>query len=193
VIGGTTSPAIAHFRVVHENRMIPDDPAVQAFGLIWRFSDAQKYTQLSEAEFGRFRPLSESEALKLWAQFVSPDASPGHRHLRELYVQRLIKWPEVASFTSESKDDEMNVVTNLQREILASDSTEAIFFWHAETAVRTDWRLFLDHWDDFCYPSDDSNILVLPTVGRTVVYMEERWYVLDRLVMASASEARRAR
>ena len=167
--------------------MMPDDPAVQSFGLIWRFSDAQKYTQLSDAEFRRFRPVSESEALGLWEQYVYPDASPGRRHLGELFVQRFIKWPEVASFTSESKDDENKVVANLQREIVASDSTELIFFWHAETAVRTDWRLFLDHWDDFCYPSDDSNILVLPTVGRAVVYVEARWYVLDRLIMASTS------
>ena len=173
--------------------MIPNDPTLHSFGLIWRFSDAQKYTQLSEAEFGRFRPLSQSESLKQWEQNVYPDASPGHRHLKELYVQRLIEWPEAASFASESHQEEMNVVPNLKCRIFAPDATDVIFFWHAEMAVRTDWGLFLDHWDDFCYSSDDSNILVLPTIGKGVVYIEEKWYVLDRLTAATVFEAQRTR
>ena len=70
--------------------MIPEDPALQSFGLIWRFSDAQKYTQLSEAEFRRFRPLSQDESLELWEQHVFPDATHGHRHLSDLHVQELL-------------------------------------------------------------------------------------------------------
>lgn len=163
--------------------MIPDDPTLQTFGLIWRFSDAQKYTQLSAAEFLRFRPLPEDEGLTKWEKFVYPDASLGHRHLVELYVQGLITWPKNVSFRSESKDEERQVVQNLQREIAAGDSSEAYFFWHAELAVKTDWRLFLDHWDDFCYPSDDSNILVLPAVMKAVAYREERWYILNSQTM----------
>jgi hypothetical protein len=171
--------------------MIPDDPLLQSFGLIWRFSDAQKYAQLSDAEFRRLRPLSESESLGQWEQHVYPDAASGHRHLRE--IQRLIKWPEVPSFTSELHQEEINVVPNLQRRIVASDSDEVIFFWHAEMAARTDWRLFLDHWDDFCYPSDDSNILVLPMVGKAVAYIEERWYVLDSQTGATVFDVPRIR
>jgi hypothetical protein len=68
-----------------------------------------------------------------------------------------------------------------------------IWRFYAEMAVETDWRLFLDHWDDFCYPSDDSNILVLPTLGKAVVYIEERWYVLDNLATGTAFELRGAR
>ncbi len=167
--------------VVHDRKMIPDDPALQNFGLIWRFSDAQKYTQLSAAEFQRFRPLPEAESLRRWEELVYPDASPGHRHLTELYVQRLVAWPQSVSFRSDSKHDESQVVQKLKREVTADDTSEAIFFWHAELAVRTDWRLFLDHWDDFCYPSDDSNIMVLPASGKAIAYIEGRWYILDRL------------
>jgi hypothetical protein len=163
--------------------MIPDDPTFQSFGLIWRFSDADKYTQLSTAEFLRFHPLPECESLKQWKQFIYPDASPGHRHLKELYVQQLVTWPQNISFRSESRDEERRVVQNLQREIAAVDSSEVFFFWHAEQSVRTDWRLFLDHWDDFCYPSDDGNILVLPSLMKAFVYDEERWHILNWTTM----------
>lgn len=162
--------------------MIPDDRSLESFGLIWRFSDAQKYAQLSAAEFLRFRPLSETESLSRWEQFVYPDSSPGHRHFKELIVQRKVDWPQNIAFRSELKDDERLVVQNLQREIAAADSAEVFFFWHAEQSVRTDWRLFLDHWDDFCYPGDDSNILVLPAVMKAVLYTEESWYILNLLM-----------
>jgi Protein of unknown function (DUF2947) len=159
--------------------MIPDDPTLQTFELIWRFSDAQKYTQLSVAEFQRFRPLSETDSLKCWEKYVYPDSSPINRHLTALYVQRKIVWPITPSFLSKEQEEEKQVVPTLLREIKAVDSAEVLFFWHAEQAVRTDWRLFLDHWDDFCYPSDDSNIIVLPGIGKAVAYIEERWYILN--------------
>jgi hypothetical protein len=154
--------------------MIPDDPTLQNFGLIWRFSDARKYTQLSAAEFLRFRPLSEAESLQHWEQFVYPDSSLGHRHLTELYVEKNIQWPSSVSFRSESDAEEKQVVQNLQRAIAANRLSEVLFFWNGVEAVSTDWGLFLDHWDDFCYPSDDSNILVLPVERKAVAYIEER-------------------
>ncbi len=161
--------------------MIPDDPILQTFALIWCFSDAQKYAHLSTAEFQRFRPLSEVESLACWKQYVYPDVSPRHRHLMELRVQRLITWPQRPSFLSELRDEEQQIVPTLQKVIPAAGSSLALFFWHAELAVQTDWRLFLDHWDDFCYPSDDSNIVVLPEVGKAVVYIKDWWYVFNRL------------
>jgi len=173
--------------------MIPDDPALKSFGLIWRFSDAQKYTQLSETEFRRLQPLSEDESLKRWEQHVYSDASPGHRHLVQLCLNRLVRLPEAPAFISKSHDEEIRVVQNLQRRIVAADSTEVLFFWHAEVAAKTDWHLFLEHWNDFCYPSDDSNILILPSVGKAVAYIEERWYVLDRLKTGTFLEAQGVR
>ena len=91
----------------------------------------------------------------------------------------MIQWPQSVSFRSESKDEEGQVNQNLRRDIAAGDSSEVLFFWHAELAVKTDWRLFLDHWDDFCYPSDNSNLLVLPSIMKAVAYVEERWYVFN--------------
>jgi len=34
-------------------------------------------------------------------------------------------------------------------------------------------------WDDFCYSSDDSNILLIPATEKAVVYIEERWFILN--------------
>ena len=162
--------------------MIPDDPALQTFGMIWRFSDAAKYTQLSECEFSRFMPTSEIESLGLWQELVCDDSSPTHRRIAQLCAHGVAQWPRFPRFRSESEEAESNVVRNLVRDVTADDASEVVFFWRAEIAVRTDWRLFLDHWDDFCYPSDDNNIAVLPKCGKAVAFIEERWYVFDKQV-----------
>lgn len=94
-------------------------------------------------------------------------------------IKKLVQRPQHVSFRSESKDDEAQVLQNLRRDIAANDSYEVIFFWHAEQAVKTGRRLFLDHWNDFCYPGDDSNILLIPKIMKAVAYVEERWYVFN--------------
>ncbi len=167
---------------MHEKTMMmPDETELQTFPLIWRFTDAQKYTQLSCDEFQRFQPLPEAESLQAWERYVYPASGPGKRHLMQLLVQRHIAWPDVPSFLSKSKEETEGVVQTLRREIPAEVSSEVLFFWHAEVCVRTDWRLFLDHWDDFCYPSDDSNLVVLPEMEKVVAYIEDRWHIFNRV------------
>ena len=56
-------------------KMIPENQALNEFELIWRFSDAQKYVQLSPDEFNRFHPISAKEGLKLWEKYVYSDRS----------------------------------------------------------------------------------------------------------------------
>ena len=36
--------------------------------------------------------------------------------------------------------------------------------WDSTTAVRTTWKVFADHWDDFCYPGSDD-VEVFPLTG----------------------------
>ena len=68
------------------------------------------------------------------------------------------------------------------REHLPADgSAEALFFWCGTLAVQTDYGLFVEHWDDFCHLSDDSNVLVLPGVPKAAMYRNDRWYILDRV------------
>jgi hypothetical protein len=158
--------------------MMPNDPRYSSFGLIWRFADATKYTQLTPEEFSRFRPLSAEESVRRWEQYVIhiPDARTSG-HLMSLLTGGIIEWPRKVAFRSESQEEEEKVRPLLQAMIPANRSDELVFFWDAETGVVTDWGLFLDHWEDFCYPSDDSNIALIPVLQKAAVYVEEKWYV----------------
>jgi len=160
--------------------MTPEGQGLNEFELIWRFSDAQRYTQLTPDEFSRFRPTSPKDGLGLWEKYVYPGSNKRERHLTELYVRKLIEWPDSPTFRSSTEKEEKRVVHTLRQEIPATETSALLFFWHAEVCVKTDWGLFLDHWDDFCYPSDDSNVIVLPGVEKAVIYIEENWHILSR-------------
>jgi len=160
--------------------VIPGDPALENFELIWRFSDAVKYSQLSSDEFNRFSPVLPGESLKLWEKYVYPSSQLYESHLCQLYAQKQIQWPEGASFHFTGEREDRKVLAMLRQQIAATESSAVLFFWSAEVCARTDWGLFLTHWDDFCYPSDDSNVIVLPGIDKAVVYIEDVWHILPR-------------
>jgi len=39
-----------------------------------------------------------------------------------------------------------------------------VIVWDAQTALRTDWAVFVDHWSAFCYPSSDD-VCIWPPDG----------------------------
>lgn len=157
--------------------MIPDNQTIENFDLIWRFSDDKKYTQLSMDEFDRFHPFSDIESIKLWEKYVYPSTNLLERHISEMVARNSIFLENRTQFENKS-DDTLQKWLKLQ--IPVTVSTTIFFFWHAEVSVRTDWELFLNHWDDFCYPSDDSNIIVFPEAEKCIIYIEDCWYILTR-------------
>jgi hypothetical protein len=43
-------------------------------------------------------------------------------------------------------------------------AAQVIVRWDASTIVRTNWKVFTDYWDDFCYPSS-ADVAVFPQSG----------------------------
>ena len=157
--------------------MLPDCQELKTFELIWRFNDADKYTQLSIEEFTRFHPIEVNESLELWKKYVYPGTNLTERHLSELYARKSIVRPVKTNSRQLIGGEEIEVTKWLESQFPIAKDSLLFFFWHAEVSVKTDWELFLSHWDDFCYPSDDSNIIILPQEDRCIIYIEDVWYI----------------
>lgn len=55
------------------------------------------------------------------------------------------------------------------------------FFCRGACAVNTKWGVFLEYWSDFCYPSDDSNVIIFHRDSRAIIYIEdELWMVYQK-------------
>jgi hypothetical protein len=152
-----------------------DYAPIGAFGLSWRFAeDATKWTVLPDEDLAHFRPLTEACSRRLWGEFIAP----GNGHLVALQVSAAA-WPfgeRIAKYSTtddwSSAEETNRVGAFLEQHIQVDRASRVLFFWSASCAVDTTWDVLLRYWSDFCYPSDDSNVVVLSESDILIFYTE---------------------
>jgi hypothetical protein len=126
---------------------------IRQFPLAWRWTDPT-HTVLPDSVLAQLHPLDATEAARLSNRLGSPFiksrlASPLRypQFRREEFVSRQEcgAWEASLLFTK----------------IEIDDTTAVSLYWRSETALRTTWGVFRQHWKDFCYPSTD-NVFIIP-------------------------------
>jgi hypothetical protein len=138
------------------------------FDLAWRFTE-EKYNKLPQDELDKIFILPSSEAWVLWSKYVSREFD----HILKLPKSNEEK--EVIFTVDWNKEDKARKI--ISKNINVKDSEKIIFFWSSKCAVETNWGIFIKYWSDFCYPDDDNTVLVIPSVGQTIFYCEERFFI----------------
>ena len=72
------------------------------------------------------------------------------------------------------------VIKDLENVMKLSKNNPITFFWNANCGLETDWGIFVKYWTDFCYSSDDSNILVPHNSEKAIIYIEDKLWVVNR-------------
>lgn len=150
--------------------------SIDSFELKWRFAeDDSKWTVLPPEDLANFKPLTEDTAEWLWSCHVSDSA----QHLMDIAARQTPPNRDVFGRCILEIDDDwtsteeqMRVTQTFNSSIQISSVSCVYFFWNASSAVETTWDVFLRYWSDFCYPSDDSNVAVLPDAGCNLYYIE---------------------
>jgi len=143
------------------------------FYLSWRFfEDAEKYTLLSQEERRHFKPLSEESSRGLWAEWGRP--------LEDQWFRYGVERPTPTIIEGVDGDWVGEVRAELAARLPFPPEVTLFFFWNPTVGVETTWGLFLEHWDDFCYPSDEGNIGIVPDRREVLIYQEERFWVVSR-------------
>lgn len=115
------------------------------FPLGWRFAEARHGHQPPET-LRRIRPLSPAAAATVAASLadVCRDGSS-----------------EAVTFRS---DDAPGEVRRRLRALPPAAGEAVLVSWDAQTAALTDWDVFVNQWDDFCYSAADD-VTVCPLHG----------------------------
>ena len=142
------------------------------FSLAWRFVDPN-YNVLPGATIERLTIYSPVEAEELWREHVDPEA----RHSMQIPAERLGEG-ERKRFSVDSNEPSLGKEKFESHVPLAKDAPITIF-WSPRVALRTLWGDFLDHWDDFCYPSDDSVVIVADAPKVRLFFADEHILVLS--------------
>jgi hypothetical protein len=126
---------------IRETEFIP----LAEFPLRWRFTDA-RYAQLSPDMLRRIRPLSAAAAA-------------------QAHSQTIIRCQEAGAFTTSFRSDDAPAeVRQRLRELPPYVTCSVLISWDDQTAAVTEWDVFVEHWDDFCYPASDD-VTVVPLAG----------------------------
>lgn len=118
---------------------------LEGFPLRWRFTATRLGVPPDEI-VARLNPLTADAAARAGA-IAAARQDAAHSPL--------------VSFRS---DDRPGAVRDDLRALPVEASTQILLSWNASTALQTVWDIFVQHWDDFCYPASDD-LVIWPIVG----------------------------
>jgi hypothetical protein len=83
----------------------------------------------------------------------------------QAHSQTLVRCREAGEFTTSfRRDDAPAEVRQSLRELPPHVTSSVLISWDNQTAAVTEWYVFVEHWDDFCYPASDD-VTVVPLAG----------------------------
>ncbi|MCX8534327.1 DUF2947 family protein [Chryseobacterium luquanense] len=134
----------------------------------WRFTD-QKSNKIDEEDLKDIK-INDPEYSKLkWTEFTHSQEF----HLFKLnndFWRSLNKVNQInVDWGSENKE-ELNIIS---KECNLEFDDRIIFFWGGQTSFEISWYLFIKYWDDFCYPSDDNNLIICEEKKILITYVED--------------------
>lgn len=137
--------------------------------LSWAFQEDDEWT-MPERDLAELRPIAVGSSRELWAMYV---ADEHHLMLVSKGTRRFADECIAKTRVGEVGPDESDRVRAFLREHVPALPTSPVYYlWGAATGCETTWRFLLEYWDDFDYPSDDSNVALVPDAGRVIVHVE---------------------
>lgn len=138
----------------------------------WRFTNEQ-YRLLDSKSLKSIQINTKERSNAIWFHITQSK----EKHIFKLPV---IFWENLKQIEVFSIDwDNDNFFQNASPETNPScliDKTEKItFFWGANNSVGTSWEVFTNHWNDFCYPDDDTVVIHVEDQNILITYVEERF------------------
>lgn len=122
---------------------------LSSFALRWRWCDP-KYNVLPADALEQIRPLAAAKAAELDS-------------LGRSLIDSIPTTP--AEFDTSNKADARKWLTTT----LPTINSAVLVSWNRDAAVQTTLAVFIEYWDDFCYPSSDD-VVVTPIVGDWLLF-----------------------
>ena len=146
------------------------------FSLLYRFNE-EGYNILPEEDLNKIYPLSKEYSEEKWNYWISDK----YNHLMQIEginINLINSFCNDCGWGNEKKQN--NVISLLIEEMCLNKKVPITFFWSASVAIDTEWDIFTKYWSDFCYSSDDSNIIIPHNSNKAIIYVEDKIWIVDR-------------
>lgn len=144
------------------------------FPYAYRFND-KNYNVLPKDDMSKIIPLSKEESSLFWEKYIDKASS----HYKKIKIKDGRQEKILDDCGWGNKNDEEKTKDILKA--LTNDDTSIIIFWSKHYAARTTWEIFYKYWTDFCYPSDDGNVILYR--NQTLIYDEDKLYGLKDYIL----------
>ena len=144
----------------------------------WRFTDPE-FDLLPDLVLNKIRPLSEEYSKDRWNYWISDKV--GHIMFLIKNTKNIGEDNKLSNDCGWGNNRKQRLLKRHLARVMKLNRNEPItFLWDSITAVETEWGVFLEYWYDFCYPHDDSNIIIFHKDNRALIYIEDKVWVVDR-------------
>jgi len=141
----------------------------------FRFFDDQDHN-ISGDIISKILPLEKSFSAELWENWIDENV-----HDYNLIKNKRKNYINIINYCGWGVEEaEIRTRDLLKEELMINPKSEIIFFWSKHYSVKTEWGIFLDYWCNFCYPFDDSDILVFVENPYAIIYIDDIIKVVDR-------------
>ncbi|GHU20146.1 hypothetical protein FACS189475_08550 [Betaproteobacteria bacterium] len=134
--------------------------------LAWRWTDSQ-YAVLPEDALDALHPIDEVEAKQFHELALSCLGNDG---LSSEFNSK------IASTERLSSEEGSNWLTQQQ----PMSETEVVLSWDPTVALKTSWGIFVEYWQEFCYPASDDLVVFPLTNNWVLLYHHEEEFHFGR-------------
>ena len=137
-----------------------DFQPIESFSLIWRWTD-EDHNVFPDEILQRIKPLKNDKA----------------HEVNEYASNNFYEKKETTKTCRTSGDEQY--VQNWLFSLPINSSDEIIISWDNETAVLTDWEVFSEYWDGFCYPTSDEVAIWSPSNKWVLLYEHSEYFTFS--------------
>lgn len=141
------------------------------FALSWRWTDP-KWNVLPDAMLRQISPLTRAKAKELWrisGHFVLPNGPKVGIFECSPWIDETVDTP-----------DAFGEVRGWLLDRFSGREQGVIVSWDKDTAAVTNWGVFCDYWDDFCYPASDDVTVFPPSFDWVLFYEHGEHFVFGQ-------------
>ena len=146
----------------------------------WRLTDPN-YALLPEEDLVKIFPLAEEYSCQLWKRWIHPSI----HHYMLLNDKSDNELTQVLYDSGWGDLEKENITrTQLVELIQLNNQSLITIFYNMTHAIETTWGIFLKYWTDFCYCSDEANVIIFHSDPRVLIYrcggIQDSFWIANR-------------
>lgn len=146
---------------------------IKNFKFGWRFTE-EKYSLFSEKELSEIKIIDKTQIQNFWDENLDNEIIEKCSFIKKIISHEIPVLINDCGWGNNEKIEQTKESLKRYLNINLSDCVK--IYYDNENAIEVSGSLFIEKWDDFCYPSDS---LIIKYNEKMLLYYEDIIYILN--------------